>query len=142
MIDYLALLGGWMDKPHSMLIILITIYFIAAMLDFLAGITNAIYTDKVPFSSKKAQYGIIRKILTMAMMILVIPLALMFPMDIAVYSLTVLYVGIVATEIYSVLAHLGIVQDGEKHRNMVGIVFTEFLEKLLGSFKDKNTKSK
>lgn len=137
MVDYLSLLGGWMDKPHSMLVILIGIYFIAAMLDFLAGITNAIYTQDVNFSSRKAQYGIIRKILTMAMMIVVIPLALLFPMDIAVYSLTVLYVGIVVTEIYSVLGHLGIVKDGDKHRNIVGIVFTEFLEKLVGSFKDK-----
>lgn len=131
MIDYLSLLSGWMDKPHYMLVVLICVYAVSSTADFLAGITNAIYTQKIPFSSKTAQYGIIRKILTFTMMIVVVPLAMLFPMDIGVYSLTILYVGIVTTEIYSVLGHLGIVKDGQKHKNIVGIVFTEFLEKLL-----------
>lgn len=138
MIDYLSLLSGWMDKPHYLLVILICVYAFTSMLDFLAGITNAIYTQKIPFSSKKAQYGIIRKILTLLMMIAAVPMAMLFPMDIAVYSLTVLYMGIVTTEMYSVLGHLGIVKDGDKHKHVVGIVFTEFLEKLIGNFKDKS----
>lgn len=137
MTDYLSLLGNWMDQPHYMLIILIALYFIAAMLDFLLGIANVVYTDKIKFSSKTAQFGIIRKIGIMAVMIVVVPLALMFPMDIAVYSLTILYTGIVVTEIYSVLAHLGIVKDGNKHRNVVGVVFTEFLDRLLTRDKEE-----
>lgn len=137
MIDYLGLLSGWMDKPHYMLVVLACVYAFAAMCDFLAGITNAIYTQKIPFSSKKAQYGIIRKILTLAMMIALVPLAMLFPMDIAMYSLTILYVGLAVTEIYSVLGHLGIVKDGDKHRNIVGELFTGFLEKLLSRDKEE-----
>lgn len=130
MINYLEVLSGWMEQPHYLLIILIMIYFISSTLDFVVGSFNAAHTVGVTFSSKTAQIGIVRKLVTLAVMILIVPLALMLPMDVGIYSLTILYVGIVGSEIYSILAHIGIVKDGDKHKNLVGSLFSQLLENL------------
>lgn len=138
MVNYLEVLSGWMEQPHYVLVILITTYLIAASVDFVIGSFNAAYTEGVTFSTRKAQLGIVRKLVTMAVMILVVPLALLLPMDTGTYLLTILYLGIVATEIYSILAHIGIVKDGDKHKNLIGILFTSLLETV---FKSKNMNS-
>lgn len=128
MINYLEILSSWMNQPHYLLVILIFLYFISGTIDFLIGTVNAGLTTTVQFSTKTAQLGIIRKLVTLAVMILVVPLALMLPMDFGIYSLTILYLGIVVTEIYSILAHIGIVRDGDKHKNIIGTLFGNFLE--------------
>lgn len=133
MVNYLEILSLWMQQPHYLLVILITIYLIAGGIDFLIGTTNAAYTEGVAFSTRKAQLGIVRKLVTMAVMILVVPLALILPLNTGVYLLTILYLGIVGSEIYSILAHLGIVKDGDKHKNLIGLLFTRLLESVLKS---------
>lgn len=139
MVNYLEVLSGWMNQPHYLLIILICIYFVSGTVDFIIGSFNAAYSGNVTFSSKTAQLGIIRKLVTLTVMILVVPLALLLPMDVGIYSLTVLYLGIVGSEIYSILAHIGIVKDGDKHKNLVGTLFTALLENI---FKTKNIENK
>lgn len=131
--NYLEVLSVWMAQPHYLLVILIGIYFISGTIDFIVGSFNAAYTPTITFSSKTAQLGILRKVVTMAVMILVIPLALMLPKEIGVYSLTILYLGIVCSEIYSILAHIGIVKDGDKHKNLIGTLFENFLQNVLKS---------
>jgi len=130
MVNYLEILSSWMNQPHYVLIILIVLYFVSSTLDFLIGTVNAGLTATVQFSTKTAQLGIIRKLVTLAVMVLVVPLALMLPMDFGIYSLTVLYIGIVVSEIYSILAHIGIVKDGDKHKNLVGTLFNELFENI------------
>lgn len=131
MINYLDVLSGWMAQPHYLLLILIMVYFVSSTLDFLVGSFNAAHSPNITFSSKTAQLGIIRKLGTLAVMILIVPLALMLPLDVGIYSLTILYLGIAGSEIYSILAHIGIVKDGDKHKNIVGTLFTNLLENLL-----------
>lgn len=133
MVNYLEILSAWMNQPHLLLVILILMYFISGTIDFLIGSVNAAYTANVKFSSKTAQLGIIRKLVTLMVMILVVPLALILPMDFGVYSLSILYIGIVIAEIYSILAHIGIVKDDDKHKNLIGTLFVAFLEKILKS---------
>lgn len=103
-------------------------YFIAGTIDFIVGTINAAYTKGVEFSSRVAQLGIVRKLVTLAVMLLVIPLALMLPFDVAIYSLTILYVGIVASELYSILGHVGIVKDGDKHKSLIGELFGNIID--------------
>lgn len=136
MVNYLEVLSTWMNQPHLLLIILIGLYFISATIDFLIGTTNAGLTATIQFSTKTAQLGIVRKLVTLAVMVLVVPLALLLPMDFGIYSLAILYIGIVVSEIYSILAHIGIVKDGDKHKNLIGTLFTELLENIIKS-KDK-----
>jgi toxin secretion/phage lysis holin len=128
MVNYLELLSNWMNQPHYLLLILIVVYFLSGTIDFLIGTVNAAYTKEIAFSSRKAQLGIIRKLVTLAVMILVVPLALMLPLDVGIYSLTILYVGIVGSEIYSILGHVGIVKDGNKHENLVGRLFSGLID--------------
>lgn len=137
MINYLEVLSAWMQQPHYLLIILILLYFVSGTLDFLIGIVNAGLTSTIQFSSKTAQLGIIRKVVTLAVMILVVPLALMLPLDVGIYALTILYIGIVVTEIYSILAHIGIVKEGDKNNSRIGTLFTELLELVFKSKSDK-----
>lgn len=133
MVNYLEVLNTWMQEPHYLLLILIVLYLVSGTLDFIIGSFNAAYTANVTFSSKTAQLGIMRKLVTLAVMVLVVPLALMLSMDIGIYLLTVLYLGIVASEIYSILAHIGIVKDGDKHKNLIGTLFTNILENVTKS---------
>lgn len=130
MINYLEILSDWMNQPHYLLLILIVIYFSAATVDFVIGIFNAAYTVEIQFSSRTAQLGIIRKLVTLLVMIMVVPLALMLPYELGIYSLTILYVGIVGSEIYSILGHVGIVTDGDKHKNLVGTLFNNFIDSI------------
>jgi len=127
MTNYLEIMSTWMNQPHYVLIVLIVLYFSSATVDFVIGTFNAAYTKGVQYSSRLAQIGILRKLVTLMLMIMVVPLALMLPFDIGVYSLIILYVGIVTSEIYSILAHVGIVKDGDKHKNLVGTLFTQLL---------------
>lgn len=140
MINYLEVLALWMDQPHYLVPILIGLYFLASTIDFLIGTINAGLTTTVKFSTKTAQLGIMRKLVTLAVMILIIPLALMLPEDLGIYSLTVLYIGIVVTEIYSILAHIGIVQDGDKHKNLIGTLFLNFINSILNITTEKKVK--
>lgn len=133
MVNYLEVLSGWMAQPHYVLLILIMVYFVSAALDFMVGSFNAAHTPTETFSTKTAQLGIVRKLVTLAVMILMVPLALMLPMEVGIYSLTVLYLGIAGSEIYSVLGHVGIVKDGEKHKNMIGTLFTGILDNVFKS---------
>lgn len=142
MINYLEVLSSWMQQPHYVLVILILLYFASGTIDFLIGTVNAGLTSTVKFSSKTAQLGIIRKLVTLAVMVLVIPLALMLPMDFGIYMLTILYLGIVVTEIYSILAHIGLVKDGDKHKNLIGVLFTELLELVFNKHNNDSTKNK
>lgn len=133
MVNYLEVLSAWMNQPHYLLIILIMVYFVSATLDFLVGSFNAAHTSTVTFSSQTAQLGIVRKLVTLAVMILIVPLALMLPMDVGIYSLTILYLGICGSEMYSILGHVGIVKDGDKHKNLIGTLFTGILENVFKS---------
>lgn len=137
MTNYLEVLNVWMSQPHYVLIILITIYTISAIIDFIIGSLNAVYSENIKFSSRVAQLGIIRKLVTLGVMILVIPLALMLPFDVGVYSLTILYLGVVISEIYSILGHVGLVKDGEKHKNIVAELFSNLLENIMNSRSEK-----
>lgn len=139
MINYLELLADMMSQPHYLLAILVVLYFMAGTLDFVVGTVNAVYSKTVEFSSRTAQLGIVRKLVTLAVMILIVPLALMLPLDVGVYSLTILYVGIVGSEIYSILGHVGIVKDGHKHKNLIGTLFGDLLATV---FKTKDVDKK
>lgn len=138
MVNYLEILSEWMNQPHYLLLILVVTYFVAGTVDFLIGTFNAAYTKGVEFSSRTAQLGIIRKLVTLALMILVVPLALMLPLDVGIYSLTILYLGIAGSEVYSIMGHVGIVKDGNKHKNLVGTVFTQLLGNV---FRDKGVEN-
>ncbi len=127
MVNYLEILSQWMSQPHYLLLILVVTYFVAGTIDFLIGTFNAVYTKEVEFSSRIAQLGIVRKLVTLALMILVVPLALMLPLDVGIYSLTILYVGIAGSEIYSIMEHVGIVNDSHKYKNLTGSLFTQLL---------------
>lgn len=131
MINYLELLSSWMTQPHLLLLILVVVYIIAGTIDFIAGTLNAIFTSDVAFSSRMSQLGIMRKLLTLACMILVIPFALMLPFDVGVYTLSILYIGVCVSEVYSILGHAGIVKDGNKHKNILAVLFDNLLGKVL-----------
>lgn len=130
MVNYLEVMSKWMEQPHYMLIVLITVYFVAATIDMIAGTINAVYTEKVQFSSRTMQLGIVRKLITLLLMILIVPLALMLPYDIGVWSLGTMYVAVAVSEVYSIAGHAGIVKDGDKHKNLIGTIFSNFIDSI------------
>lgn len=136
MVNYLEIISNMMQQPHYLLLVLIAIYTVAGTIDFLIG---TITVNKDQYSSRISQLGILRKIVTLAIMFMVIPLALMLPMEVGVYSLTILYIGIVGSEIYSIMGHIGLVKDGDKdkHKDLTGNLLVQFINKLFATNKIK-----
>lgn len=131
MINYLEVLHGWVNESHSLLVILVVLYCLTATIDMVTGTINAALTTTIEFRSKAFQLGIMRKVVTLGLMIVIMPLSLMLPLEVGVYSLTILYIGIVVSEIYSIMGHIGMVKDGNKHKNKIGELFSNILETIL-----------
>lgn len=134
MTNYLETISVIMGQAETMLIVLISIYLVAASVDYILGTVIVYLTRKESYNSKIAQLGIVRKLATLILMIIIVPIAMIMPIDIGTYSLIVLYVGIVVSEIYSILGHVGIVEDGNKGANLIGKLF----ENILGAANKKD----
>ncbi len=109
------------------LIVLLSIVLISNVIDWCFGWINARFNKRVVFVSGKALYGIIKKMMYFIVLILFTITALaIIPQEIAIPSITALYIGYLLSELNSIFSHLNITEDGKK-----GEVFKTFLDRLL-----------
>lgn len=108
-------------------IVLLSIVLIASVIDWLFGWINAKFNSKVEFVSEVALYGIIKKMMYFIVLILFSIVALsIVPHEIAIPSITTLFIGYIISEINSILSHLNMTEDGKR-----GEVFKNFLDRIL-----------
>lgn len=121
------------SKNDSILFLslLIVAIIIASSIDFLFGWVNAKFNADVVFKSGVALHGIIKKMMYIIVLVFFLYIAfLIAPKEIAVSSLTILYLGFLYSEINSIFSHLGLTEDGKD-----GALFIDFLKKVFKGVK-------
>lgn len=123
--DIFKWLGYWLSDESTKLIYILTLIFIANILDFLFGWVNAKFNPNVSFASSKAIFGIARKILMVILLVFFVPVAMLVPQPVGVGALYVLYLGYLASEINSILNHLKLAEDDKRND-----LFVDFIQKI------------
>lgn len=119
------------DDIDIYLIVLLSIILLANVVDWLFGWMNAKFNKNKVFESNIALHGIIKKMMYFIVLILftIVSLAII-PHEIAIPSVTALYIGYIMSEVNSILSHLDLTEDGK-----TGEVFSTFIKKI---FKGEN----
>ena len=110
---------------------LLATLIIGDTIDFTFGWLNARFNNDVVFQSRIALHGIIKKSMSFLAMAFMLPVAFAFlDTTIAYTSLTILYLGYIASTLNSIGSHLGWTKDGKN-----GSLFIDFLKTLKGDNK-------
>ena len=127
MMKIVAMFEVLKDDIDLYLIVLLSITLITNIIDFSFGWLNARFNKNVIFKSGVALYGIIKKMMYFIVLILFSVIALaIIPHEIAIPSITALYIGYLLSEINSILSHLNLTEDGKK-----GELFKHFIDRIL-----------
>ena len=127
MMEYVEMFKLLKDDINIYLMVLLSIVLVSNVIDWCFGWLNARFNSKVVFKSGKALYGIIKKMMYFIVLIFFSIVALaIIPHEIAIPSITALYVGYLFSEINSILSHLNLTEDGKK-----GEVFKNFIDRIM-----------
>lgn len=124
MIHYLE---GLLETSDGKILYILTLLMLLMIIDFIMGVCIARFDTKVKFSSFKMKIGILVKIVEVLLAIIAIPFVLLF--DMGLELLYVLYIGLCASEIYSILGHIKIVDDDNKGINLMDLFFKKLMNK-------------
>lgn len=126
MMKYVEMFELLKDDIDLYLMVLLSIILVTNVIDWLFGWLNAKFNKDVAFESHIALYGIIKKMMYFIVLILFTISALaIIPHEVAIPSITALYIGYLLSEINSILSHLDLTEDGKS-----GQVFKHFIEKI------------
>src|SRR5690625_3339961 len=107
------------------LTVLLSITLVTNIIDFIFGWLNAKFNKNVTFKSGVALYGIIKKMMYFIVLILFSVIALaIIPHEIAIPSITALYIGYLLSEINSILSHLELTEDGKRNEPFITFIKT------------------
>lgn len=121
-IEMIGWLTVWLQDDNTKLMYLLCAILIANLLDFLFGVINAKFNERVPFSSKKAKNGLFIKIGYFIVLVYAIPVAMLLPTEIGIGALYVLYMSYLAIEINSLLAHFRLTEDDKRNDLFVDFI--------------------
>lgn len=124
MIHYLE---GLLETSDGKILYILTLLMVLMIIDFIMGVCIARFDSKVKFSSFKMKIGILVKIVEVLLAIIAIPFVLLLNMGLEL--LYVLYIGLCASEIYSILGHIKLVDDDNKGINLMDLFFKKLMNK-------------
>ncbi|MFM1542283.1 phage holin family protein [Helcococcus ovis] len=103
MFEYLRHLIATEDNK---VIFILTLIAIAMIIDFVSGTIAAKINPDIKFESKKGINGILRKLISIIVMIFFIPLSVIIPNAVGATLVYVLYLGYLLMELKSILENL------------------------------------
>lgn len=103
MFEYLRHLIATEDNK---VIFILTLIAIAMIIDFISGTIAAKINPDIKFESKKGINGILRKLISIIVMIFFIPLSVIMPNGVGATLVYVLYLGYLLMELKSILENL------------------------------------
>lgn len=103
MIDWLRHI---IETQDGKILYILSIISILMIIDFATGTWAAYRNPDIKFESKKGIDGILRKVASLVMLILAIPLMVLVPMDTGIIALQALYIGYLGFELKSVFENL------------------------------------
>lgn len=135
MIDFLQ---GCLQSTDGKLLYLIAIISGLMMLDFCCGTVCAIFRKDIEYRSKEGIFGILRKLISIAVMFFMIPIAVLIPGDMGILLLYTLYTG------YMILEFKSIVENLDRMGVDVGPfrIFLNNFEKFIRNTEDKREDKK
>ena len=77
------------------------------IVDFVTGTVAAWRNPKIKFNSQEGINGILRKVVSIIVLVACIPVSVLIPADMGIAALSVLYVGYLLMEFKSILENLG-----------------------------------
>lgn len=115
MIEYIT---SWLADDNHMIYGLILWLMVAMIIDFVLGFTIAKFDKEIDFSSFKAKAGIIVKVAEMILVVYFIPVVVKFGV-VGITMYVTMLVGLILSEIYSILGHISTIDDNNNWTNYV-----------------------
>lgn len=109
MIDWLQ---QWLTSDNSYVVYLLILFFGAECFDMILGTFVAKASPDVEFLSAKWKTGIVIKLVEFGLIVYMLPVFLIFK-GAGLIAYTTMLLALIGSEIYSVLGHLKIVDDGK-----------------------------
>lgn len=103
MINYLK---HCVETQEGMLLYLIATICLFMAIDFVTGSAGAFINPAIKFRSKEGINGILRKLVSIAVMVAMIPLSILIPNDMGLGLLYTLYIGYLILEFKSIIENL------------------------------------
>lgn len=103
MIDYLRHFTATQD---GQIFFILSIIACLMVIDFISGTVAAITNPKIEFKSKEGIFGILRKIVSMLLMIILVPVGIILPGDTGIMLVYTLYIGYMLFELKSIIENL------------------------------------
>lgn len=121
------------DTEETLVIALFTLILFSSILDVLFGWVNAQFNQNMVFTSRKAMNGIARKMMYFIVIVFFTLVAyVMVPENIAFASSFTLITAYLASEMSSILGHLGVMDDGKDNE-----IFINFLRRIFNGKDDE-----
>lgn len=94
------------ETPEGKALYILALICIAMIVDFLVGSLAAWRNPEVKFCSQKGIDGILRKLASILVLAVCIPVSALIPADVGLVALIVLYVGYLVMELASIVENL------------------------------------
>lgn len=98
---------GLVQTPEGRTLYALSVLCVLMIVDFLVGTAAAWINPNIKFSSNVGINGIIRKLVSILIFIVCIPLSVLIPGNVGVVALYVLYTGYILMEFTSIIENLG-----------------------------------
>ena len=95
------------DTPEGKVVYILALICVLMIIDFLTGTIAAWRCNDIEFKSQKGIDGILRKLMSIIVLVACIPVSAIVPADLGIAALYVLYGGYLLMEFKSILENLG-----------------------------------
>ena len=95
------------DTPEGKVVYILALICVLMIIDFLTGTIVAWRCNDIEFKSQKGIDGILRKLMSIIVLVACIPVSAIVPADLGIAALYVLYGGYLLMEFKSILENLG-----------------------------------
>ena len=120
MFDFLK---HFLETEDGKILFILTMIVTAMIIDFLTGTIAAKVNSNITFNSKAGINGILRKIVSVIVMVFFIPLSVLVPGNMGIVLVYTLYIGYLIMELKSIVENLnkmGI--DAEALKNIIELL--------------------
>ncbi len=100
-------LRQFLETDDSKILFILALINMAMIIDFITGTIAAKVNSNIKFNSKAGINGILRKIVSVIVMVFFIPLSVLVPGDMGVALVYTLYIGYLVMELKSIAENLG-----------------------------------
>jgi|SRR3712207_3757481 len=100
-------LKGYVTTQEGKILVILALIAIAMIVDFITGTIAAYVNPKIEFKSKAGINGILRKIASMLLLLVFLPVSVLIPGYIGIGLVYTLYIGYLFMEIKSIIENIG-----------------------------------